>query len=125
MNDIPRILLVSEQQGIGELLAGLLREDGFCIIHATDIVTSHRVLRQYRVDLALADAVLSHGRGTSVAAYAEWLGIPAIVMSRLLPVSGSRGERRHLYIRKPFTFAALRGAIDATLRKTIPVDAVS
>jgi hypothetical protein len=46
----------------------------------------------------IIDAVLADGAGTSVAAYATWLGIPAITMTRSSPLH--EVPRRHAYIRR-------------------------
>ena len=98
-----------------ELLAYFLRGAGFRVTFAHEVASSHRALQSKAIDVAIIDALLADGSATAVAAYATWLGIPAVTMTRSPPLHDS--GRRDAYIRKPASFPALRDAIDNALRR--------
>lgn len=117
MNQKPHILIgiSPEHESELELLTYFLRGAGFRVTCAHDVASSQRVLRTKAIDIAIIDAVLPDGAGTSVAAYATWLRIPAITMTGSPPLHDVR--RRNAYIRRPVSFPALREAIDIAVRR--------
>lgn len=117
MNEKLHILLVisAEDNCELELLTYFLRGAGFRVTCAYDEASSQRVLRTNAIDIAIIDAVLVDGAGTSVAAYSTWLRVPAITMTRSPPLHNAR--RRKAYIRRPVSFSALREAINTALRR--------
>jgi DNA-binding response OmpR family regulator len=117
MNERSHILLVipAEDTSALELLAYFLRGAGFRVTCTHDVASSQRALQTKAIDIAVVDGVLADGPGTSVAAYATWLRIPAIILTGSPPFHDSR--RRAAYIRRPISFPALREAIDTALRR--------
>jgi DNA-binding NtrC family response regulator len=114
MKKRPHILVgLAEDASELELLGYFLRGAGFRVTCTHDVASSLRVLQTKAIDIVIIDAVLADGAGTSVAAYATWLGIPATTITRSPPLHDVR--RRHAFIRGPVSLPVLRETIDTAL----------
>lgn len=77
------ILLVEDDQSLGQLLAEELEMDGYAVLPAATVAEARQTLRQQRPDLIVSDLRLPDGDGLQVLSFqqAEHPGIPFIVIT--------------------------------------------
>jgi DNA-binding NtrC family response regulator len=81
--DLPCILIVEDNQLLGQaLVSHLARLDAFAVL-AADIPEAIGLLEQVEFDLVIADCRLPHGTGHDVLAFVErrFPGMPSFLMS--------------------------------------------
>jgi two-component system, OmpR family, response regulator len=79
------ILIVDDEPGVRELLAGILRDDGYAVDLAATAAEARNCLNEFRYGLVVADWRLPDGDGAAIAHSAAALGSHAFVMSGYLP----------------------------------------
>jgi len=77
------ILLVEDDQSLGQLLAEELEMDGYSVVRAATVANARQTLREQRPALIVSDLRLPDGDGMQVLAFqqAEHPGIPFIVIT--------------------------------------------
>ena len=78
---MPELLVIDDLPELRELLYEALSEHGFSVSTAANAAEGRAALAQRRFDLLLVDAVMPGESGESLAAFAETLGVPVIVMT--------------------------------------------
>jgi CheY-like chemotaxis protein len=130
--DRPTVLLVEDEPSVRELVADVLRDDGYDVIEAQDAQEAVRALDAAalpagRVSLILIEMLLPGMGGLGVLGYAgARVGCPPIVaMStspKLLEAAVRAGARAVLY--KPFDLRELRGAVSGHCGVSVHAPAV-
>jgi DNA-binding response OmpR family regulator len=90
---LPDLLVIDDLPELCDLLSAALAEQGFRVTSAGNAIEARRLLAERPFDLLLIDAVLPGESGESLAAFAETLGLPVILMSghfRLLEADHAR-----------------------------------
>ena len=112
------ILIIENEILFRQVVAAALTLDGHSVFEAGDGRTAAAILKALRVDLILTDLVMPNGDGIEVITNArlDRNPIPIIAMtgwhsqSELLS-SVAKKLGAHCVLRKPFTMAALLGAV--------------
>lgn len=114
------ILVVDDLPEICDLVAEILRWEGFAVETALEGVAARSLLAGRRFDLALIDAVLPGEAGLSLARHAASLGVRVII------VSGNRAALAQLaglswpVLAKPFRIDELVDTVRETLAAANP-----
>jgi DNA-binding response OmpR family regulator len=110
-----RILLVEDDQDVGELLAVALEGEGYEVDVATTAAESWARLAEQGYALVIADWRLPDGDGSVIADGAADLGAKTFIMSGYLPELPSDRREGHSCMMKPIRLevflAAVQGAI--------------
>jgi CheY-like chemotaxis protein len=97
----PRVLLVSQSDGVSKSLATQLAAAGYEPVLASEFTTA-KALLDTRPDLLIADVKLGAYNGLHLAIRAGGLGLPAIVIGGPDPVLKADAERQQaLYLTPP------------------------
>ena len=116
------ILVVDDQPHVRKLLRHILDRDGYHVLEAEDEATAIETVRGHGsdVDLALVDIELPGPNGRQVAATLDRFGITQTVfITGLDPdalIADGRLQPAAPLVRKPFTLAAVTGAVKAMLQ---------
>jgi DNA-binding response OmpR family regulator len=122
MDGKPRILLVDDNAGMRELIAGLLTEEGFAVVEAADGVAALKRLANGDFDLMITDVRLPPPLG----------GVDTVRLARLrwprlrsLFISGASEpvyDDRELddFVSKPFDARELLGCVWELLTREVP-----
>jgi DNA-binding response OmpR family regulator len=111
------VLIVDDEYGLADMLRETLREDGYEVSLAINGRLAFDILRERPVDLVITDLMMPVMDGAELAAAIraeEGMRGTAVLLMTSLP--SRMPDRSGLYdaiIRKPFTPALLRGAMDA------------
>jgi DNA-binding response OmpR family regulator len=109
------VLVVDDEVGVREVLAGILQDNGYVVDVAATLAEAKKLLGEYRYGVVLADWRLPDGDGSAVANLAREAGSHAFVMSgylaKMLP--GSVDPRQTLM--KPIMRAELLAAVRACI----------
>jgi DNA-binding NtrC family response regulator len=79
------ILIVDDEVGICELLAGALEDAGYAVDLAVTAAEAKNLLHEHRYGMVVVDWRLPDGDGAVIASLAEAAGSHAFVMSGYLP----------------------------------------
>lgn len=113
-----RILVVDDEPDILQLLADLLRDEGYEVLGAHDGVAAMQVLAQTVVDLVITDTMMPRSDGVkftrSMRERRELRDIPVILMSAA-DRPGLDGLGTVSFLPKPFDLVALLDAVEAVL----------
>ena len=111
-----RILLVEDEIHALAALTELLEEEGFAVTPATDYDQAMAALADQSFDLLLADVVLPHSNGISLAGHASEIqpDLRVIMMSGYAP-NASEMSPDWLFLRKPLDLAKLLEMIRTAL----------
>jgi DNA-binding response OmpR family regulator len=117
MASLAHILIVDDNPGVRDVIQVLLAETGFRVSGAGDTGEARQILAETpQIDLVILDATLAGERGAALAADAQELGIPVIMMTGD-PESRDSVETSGLpYIFKPFHIDDLLRLVRDTLR---------
>jgi len=116
------ILVVDDQPQVRKLLRHILDRDGYKVLEAEDEATAVEATRRHptKIDLALIDIGLPGPNGREVAATLVALGITeTLFITGLNPnelLADGRLEAGDSLVCKPFTIAAVAGAVKAILK---------
>jgi CheY-like chemotaxis protein len=114
------ILVVDDDAGVREVLAGILHDEGYGVELAATLAEARKLLGEYRYRVVLADWRLPDGDGSLLANLAREAGSHAFVMSgylvHLLP--GSLDPRQTLM--KPILRAGLLATVHACIGMPTP-----
>ncbi len=116
-----RILIAEDEAPLRNLIASLLRAEGFQVLEAQDGQEALDILGREPVDLAILDVMMPHRDGFEVVRWIrERSNIPIIILTAL----GNTDNIVHGftlgaddYITKPFTYKELRARLEAILRR--------
>lgn len=120
------ILVVDDQPQVRRLLRHILDRDGYKVLEAEDEATAVATVCHHdaEVDLALVDIELPGPHGRQVAASLGRFGVTETVfITGLDPktlIADGRLEPAARLVQKPFTVAALTGAVKAILHPPPP-----
>jgi DNA-binding response OmpR family regulator len=111
------ILIVDDEAGVREVLAGILRDSGYDVDLAATLAEAKKLLGEHRYGVVLADWRLPDGDGSLVAHLAAEVGSYAFVMSgylaRMLPGSVDARQTLMKPIRRAELLATVRACIGA------------
>jgi DNA-binding response OmpR family regulator len=117
-----RILLVEDDEDVGELLAVALEDAGYEVDLAKTAAESWAQLAAHGYALVIADWRLPDGDGSVIADGAADLGAQTFIMSGYLPELPSDRREGHRCMTKPIRLdafiAAVQGAIGAPTAQT-------
>lgn len=117
-----RILLVEDDEDVGELLAVALEDAGYEVDLAKTAAESWARLAAHGYALVIADWRLPDGDGSVIADGAADLGAQTFIMSGYLPELPSDRREGHRCITKPIRLdafiAAVQGAIGTPAAQT-------
>ena len=115
--DMVRVLLVEDEPDLLELVAFLLRIEGFEVITAASRNEANAALSNGHFDLVIADSALRGGNGDDVAAAADSRGIRVILTSGHLQRIIRLENGPFPFIPKPYTgnqlLALMRSVLSA------------
>ena len=118
-NRVPerRVLLVDDERDVRELLAHVLRADGYAVDAAATAAEAWRFLDARSYALVIADWKLPDGDGTVIAEAAAELGAATFVMSGyLFRMPGGHAER-HDTLMKPVRPNEIIAAVERKIGK--------
>ena len=113
-----RILVVDDEPDILQLLADLLRDEGYEVLGAHDGVAAMQVLAQTVVDLVITDTMMPRSDGVkftrSMRERRELRDIPVVLMSAA-DRPGLDGLGTVSFLPNPFDLVSLLDAVEAVL----------
>ena len=112
-----RILLVEDDEDVGELLARALEGDGYEVDVATTAAESWARLAAQAYALVIADWRLPDGDGSVIADGAADLGAKTFIMSGYLPELPSDRREGHQCMMKPVRLDAFLAAVHGAIGK--------
>lgn len=110
-----RILLVEDDQDVGELLAIALEGEGYEVDLATTAAESWARLAAQGYALVIADWCLPDGDGSVIADGAADLGAKTFIMSGYLPELPSDRREGHRCMMKPIRLDAFLAAVQGAI----------
>ena len=110
-----RILLVEDDQDVGELLAVALADARYQVDVATTAAESWARLAAQGYSLVIADWRLPDGDGSVIADGAADLGAQTFIMSGYLPELPNDRREGHRCIPKPIRLDALIAAVEGAM----------
>jgi len=110
-----RILLVEDDEDVGELLAVALADAGYQVDVATTAAESWARLAAQGYSLVIADWRLPDGDGSVIADGAADLGAQTFIMSGYLPELPNDRREGHRCIPKPIRLDALIAAVEGAI----------
>ncbi|MEN9936517.1 MAG: hypothetical protein RLZZ387_3096 [Chloroflexota bacterium] len=100
------VLIVEDDPAIAELVQGLLEDEGYTVLTASDGVVALGVLREQRCNLIIADLMMPNLDGRSlraaVAATPSFRGIPIVLMTAASHVTEDDRRQFAAVLQKPF-----------------------
>lgn len=109
------VLIIDDEPAVREVLAGILRDEGYGVDLAATLAEATKLISEYRYGVVIADWRLPDGDGSVIANIAAEAGSCAFVMSGYLPkmLPGSVDARQTLM--KPVMRAELLAAVHACI----------
>src|SRR5882724_10530679 len=98
---VQRILLIEDDEDVGEPFAHVLREEGYDVDVAGTVAAAWAHLDAHSYALVIADWRLPDGVGTGIADGAAELGAKTFLMSGYLPLMPGGRAEGHETIMKP------------------------
>jgi two-component system response regulator BasR len=111
-----RILLVEDDEDVGELLAMALEGDGYEVDVATTAAESWARLAAQAYALVIADWRLPDGDG-SVVPTARWISAPRLIMTAISRNCPAIAARAHQCMMKPVRLDAFLAAVHGAISK--------
>ena len=120
-----RVLLVDDDPDVREVTAAVLRAQGYEVEHMESAAAAlNRLQEDPEPDVLVSDVVMPETSGPALIRLAHEIlpGLPAVLISGFTDPDELKGEDMHrILVRKPFTPAAIAGAIEAAIREPIKV----
>jgi DNA-binding NtrC family response regulator len=110
-----RILLVEDDEDVGEVLRIALLEDGYVVDLAMTVAEAWRYLAAHPYALVLSDWRLPDGDGSVVADGGAELGAKTFIMSGYLPEMPAEKREGHQCMMKPIRVGDLLSLIRNTI----------
>jgi two-component system nitrogen regulation response regulator GlnG len=111
------ILIVEDAAAIRDVLAEILRDEGYVVDLAATVAEARKLLAEYRYGMVLADWRLPDGDGVLIANLAAEVGTDVFVMSGYLShMLPGNFDARHTLM-KPIRPAELLAAVRACIGK--------
>ncbi len=110
-----RVLLVDDEAELLEVIAFLLRIEGFDVTPVASKKEAHAAMSNGDFDLVIADSALRGGNGDDIAAAAERRGMRVILTSGDLQRIIRLEQGRFPFIAKPYSSSQLLGLVRAVL----------
>jgi len=114
---LPRILLVEDDDGVRVLMEHVLIGDGYEVDPAPTIAAARTLIGRKRYDLVLADGVLPDGSGIQIAEEADRRGIPAMIVTAYAFRFPKRDLAHYTLLLKPVRPAELLEAVKRELAR--------
>ena len=112
-----RILLVEDDQDVGEVLRIALLGDGYTVDLATTAAEAWKQLAAHPYQLVLSDWRLPDGDGSVIADGGAELGAKTFIMSGYLPELPSDRREGHQCMMKPVRLDAFLAAVHGAIGK--------
>src|SRR3954471_14486503 len=94
-------LLLEDNRSIVDLLSNLLEEDGYYISSTGRVADATQILQKTKVDLLIADIVLSDGTAFAVIDEAKRRNIACLLMTGSWPHMAQLEDNGELHLTKP------------------------
>jgi CheY-like chemotaxis protein len=112
---VKRILLVEDEPTTREILAEVLRGDGYTVDTVAGVSAANVCLRSLAYELVVADWLLPDGDGVAVVDAAAALGFKTLVVSGVISQLPGDAHLRHRLIVKSLGFMAVVSAVRAAI----------
>lgn len=112
---VKRILLVEDEPTTREILAEVLRGDGYTVDTVASVSAANVCLRSLAYELVVADWLLPDGDGVAVVDAAAALGFKTLVVSGVISQLPGDAHLRHRLIVKSLGFMAVVSAVRAAI----------
>jgi DNA-binding response OmpR family regulator len=96
------ILLLEDDRGVVDLLSTLLEEDGYYISSTGRVADATQILQKTKVDLLIADIVLSDGTAFAAIDEAKRRNVACLLMTGSWPHMAQLEANGELHLTKPF-----------------------
>ena len=96
------ILLLEDDRGIVDLLSALLEDDGYYVSSTARVADATQILQKTKVDLLIADIVLSDGTAFAAIDEAKRRNIACLLMTGSWPHMAQLEANGELHLTKPF-----------------------
>ena len=110
-----RILLVEDAPTTREILAEVLRGEGYTVDTVAGVSAANVCLGSLEYELVVADWLLPDGDGVAVADRAAALGVKTLIVSGVISELPGDAHLRHRLIRKSFGPMAVVSAVRAAV----------
>lgn len=114
-------MVVDDERPLREVIAEVLRDEGYAVREAPDGVSALRLLETVRPDLMLMDVMMpgldGHQVYLAVRAREELNGLPVVLMSAAIDASGLDPTISD-FLRKPFSIDKLLHVVERLLQQT-------
>lgn len=117
MANFQHILIVEDDGNVRELLRECLEELGYRVSTAGRGDAARLILNRRDVDVLLADELMAGEKGHQLAAYAQSLGVPSLLMSAHNEVKRELSGGEHAFIGKPFRIDKLHEEVKWVLAR--------
>jgi CheY-like chemotaxis protein len=97
-----RILLLEDDRGVVDLLSALLEDEGYYISSTASVADATQILQKTKVDLLIADIVLSDSTAFAVIDEAKRRNIAYLLMTGSRPYMAQLEANGELHLTKPF-----------------------
>ena len=98
------ILLFDEDRSVADLMSTLLEDDGYYVSSTGRVADATQILQKTKVDLLVADIVLSDGTAFAAIDEAKRRNIIYLLMTGSWPHMAQLEAYRELHLTKPFKF---------------------
>jgi CheY-like chemotaxis protein len=109
-----RILVVDDEERVGEMAAAMLEMRGHAVARACDARSTHSALADGAFDVAVIDVVLPGENGITLAEFVASQGIQVLLTSAY-PKTMNWSTKRFPFLSKPFRCSALIQAVESLL----------
>jgi CheY-like chemotaxis protein len=109
-----RILVVDDEDRVGEMAAAMLEMRGHEVARASDSPSTHSAIANRDFDLAVIDIVLPGENGLTLAEFVASQGIQVLLISAY-PKTMNWSTKRFPFLPKPFRSQALIQAVESLL----------
>ena len=96
------ILLLEDDRSIVDMLSDLLEEDGYYVSSTSRVADATQILQKVKVDLLIADIVLSDGTAFAAIEEAKIRNIACLLMTGSWPHMAQLEANGELHLTKPF-----------------------
>ena len=96
------ILLLEDDRSVADLLSTLLQDDGYYISSTARVADATQILQKTKVDLLIADIVLSEGTAFAAIDEAKRRNISCLLMTGSWPHMAQLEANGELHLTKPF-----------------------
>jgi DNA-binding response OmpR family regulator len=100
------VLLLEDNGGVASVLALLLKDANYDVTSAQFVADACKVLEQKKVDLLIADVLLSDGTALAAAEAAKRLHVPYFFMTGSYEQIALLDDNNEFYLGKPFHLMA-------------------